>query len=224
MLPAAAYQRGATPSFLSWGSLKQAKPRNPAIHWSYSEILDESPGRRLFALPQGAGRIRNLRRNRSPLQRRNPREPGGAGRRAGCGGIVAGQGDDASACWSAIWRRPASSSFWRPMSCRRRRRTKTSRARSSRARWWAKKMVANGRKFSACDEHLKNAKGFLGLTPLSPVAGWRIQYEQDPVRGLQLYFTPVASAQRSARAADRGALESQGEALPDDGSQLRAVS
>jgi hypothetical protein len=45
-----------------------------------------------------------------------------------------------------------------------------------------------------CDEHLKNAKGFLGLTPLSPVAGWRIQYEQDPVRGLQLYFTPVASA------------------------------
>jgi len=45
-----------------------------------------------------------------------------------------------------------------------------------------------------CDEHLKNAKGFLGLTPLSSVAGWRIQYEQDPVRGLQLYFTPVATA------------------------------
>jgi hypothetical protein len=45
-----------------------------------------------------------------------------------------------------------------------------------------------------CDEHLKNAKGFLGSTPLSPVTGWRIQYEQDPVRGLQLYFTPLASA------------------------------
>jgi hypothetical protein len=45
-----------------------------------------------------------------------------------------------------------------------------------------------------CDEHLKNTKGFLGLTPLSPVTGWRIQYEQDPVRGLQLYFTPVQSA------------------------------
>jgi hypothetical protein len=44
------------------------------------------------------------------------------------------------------------------------------------------------------DEHLKNAKGFLGLTPLSPVAGWRIQYEQDPVKGLQVYFTPLASA------------------------------
>jgi hypothetical protein len=45
-----------------------------------------------------------------------------------------------------------------------------------------------------CDEHLKNTKGFLGLSPISQVAGWRIQYEQDPVRGLQLYFTPVATA------------------------------
>jgi len=45
-----------------------------------------------------------------------------------------------------------------------------------------------------CEKKKKNAKGFLGLTPLSPVTGWRIQYEQDPVRGLQLYFTPLASA------------------------------
>jgi len=42
-----------------------------------------------------------------------------------------------------------------------------------------------------CDEHLKNAKGFLALTPLTSVAGWRIQYEQDPVKGLQLYLTPI---------------------------------
>lgn len=42
-----------------------------------------------------------------------------------------------------------------------------------------------------CDEHLKNAKGFLALTPLNSVAGWRIQYEQDPVKGLQLYLTPI---------------------------------
>lgn len=42
-----------------------------------------------------------------------------------------------------------------------------------------------------CDEHLKNAKGYLGLTPLSQVTGWRLQYEQDPVTGLQLYFTPL---------------------------------
>ena len=41
------------------------------------------------------------------------------------------------------------------------------------------------------DEHLKNAKGYLGLTPVSPVTGWRVQYEQDPVKGLQLYFTPL---------------------------------
>jgi hypothetical protein len=41
------------------------------------------------------------------------------------------------------------------------------------------------------DEHLKNSKGYLALTPLSPVTGWRLQYEQDPEKGLQLYFTPV---------------------------------
>ena len=42
-----------------------------------------------------------------------------------------------------------------------------------------------------CDEHLKNEKGFLGLTPLSEVTGWRIQYEQSDDKGLQLYFTPL---------------------------------
>ena len=42
------------------------------------------------------------------------------------------------------------------------------------------------------DEHLKNAKGFLGLTPLQPVTGWKLQYEQSPEKGLTLYFTPVA--------------------------------
>jgi len=41
------------------------------------------------------------------------------------------------------------------------------------------------------DEHLKNSKGFLALNPLGDIAGWRIQYEQDPVKGLQLYFTPL---------------------------------
>lgn len=42
-----------------------------------------------------------------------------------------------------------------------------------------------------CDEHLKNQKGYLGLTPLEPVSGWRIQYEQDAEKGLNLYFTPM---------------------------------
>ena len=43
-----------------------------------------------------------------------------------------------------------------------------------------------------CDGHLKNAHGFMGGTPLSPVAGWRLQYEQDAQKGLQMYFTPIA--------------------------------
>jgi len=42
-----------------------------------------------------------------------------------------------------------------------------------------------------CDEHLKNQKGFLGLTPLTPVTGWRLQYEQSADKGLELYFTPL---------------------------------
>jgi hypothetical protein len=42
-----------------------------------------------------------------------------------------------------------------------------------------------------CDEHLQNQKGFLGLTPLEPVTGWRVQYEQDSEKGLALYLTPV---------------------------------
>jgi hypothetical protein len=42
-----------------------------------------------------------------------------------------------------------------------------------------------------CDEHLKNGKGYLGLTPIEPVTGWRLQYEQDPQKGLQLYLTPL---------------------------------
>jgi hypothetical protein len=45
------------------------------------------------------------------------------------------------------------------------------------------------------DEHLKNQKGFLGLTPRVPVTGWRLQYEQDPVQGLQLYFTPESTGE-----------------------------
>jgi hypothetical protein len=42
-----------------------------------------------------------------------------------------------------------------------------------------------------CDEYLKNAKGYLALTPLAAVAGWKVQYDQDPIKGIQLYFTPI---------------------------------
>jgi hypothetical protein len=42
-----------------------------------------------------------------------------------------------------------------------------------------------------CDEYLKNAKGYLALTPLTPISGWKVQWDQDPVKGIQLYFTPI---------------------------------
>lgn len=42
-----------------------------------------------------------------------------------------------------------------------------------------------------CDEHLKNSEGFLELTPVAPVNGWRLQYEQTGDKGLSLYFTPL---------------------------------
>jgi hypothetical protein len=43
-----------------------------------------------------------------------------------------------------------------------------------------------------CDEHLKNTQGFLGATPLAAVGGWKLQFEQDPQKGLVMYFTPLA--------------------------------
>jgi len=43
-----------------------------------------------------------------------------------------------------------------------------------------------------CDEHLKNTNGFVGGTPLAPVTGWRLAYEQDAEKGLVMYFTPLA--------------------------------
>jgi hypothetical protein len=42
-----------------------------------------------------------------------------------------------------------------------------------------------------CDEHLKNQKGFLGATPLDSITGWKLQYEQNAEKGLQLYFIPL---------------------------------
>lgn len=41
------------------------------------------------------------------------------------------------------------------------------------------------------DEHLKNTKGFLGGQPLSAVDGWRVQKEEDPKNGLEIYLTPL---------------------------------
>lgn len=41
------------------------------------------------------------------------------------------------------------------------------------------------------DEYLKNTKGYLALTPLQAVSGWRLQYENSATKGLSLYLTPV---------------------------------
>jgi hypothetical protein len=41
------------------------------------------------------------------------------------------------------------------------------------------------------DEYLKNAKGYLGLTPLQGVTGWKLQFENNADKGMSLYFTPV---------------------------------
>ena len=48
------------------------------------------------------------------------------------------------------------------------------------------------RELFRCDEHLKNPKGFLAATPVSPVSGWRLQYEESKDKGLIMYFTPLA--------------------------------
>jgi hypothetical protein len=41
-----------------------------------------------------------------------------------------------------------------------------------------------------CDEYLKNSKGFMALTPLQAVTGWKLQYENSAEKVMSLYFTP----------------------------------
>jgi hypothetical protein len=43
-----------------------------------------------------------------------------------------------------------------------------------------------------CDEYLKNPKGYLRGTPAVPVAGWRLEMEQQTDKGRVLHFTPLA--------------------------------
>ena len=45
-----------------------------------------------------------------------------------------------------------------------------------------------------CDEHLTNQNGFLAGTPTSPVTGWRMEYEQDSAKGLELKFAEASSS------------------------------
>lgn len=52
-----------------------------------------------------------------------------------------------------------------------------------------------------CDEHLKNADGYLGGFPKAPVTGWRLEYSQDANAGLEMKFAPDgANAAASASA------------------------
>jgi hypothetical protein len=52
---------------------------------------------------------------------------------------------------------------------------------------------ANGKwtELLRADEYLKNPNGYLALTPLQAVTGWKLQYENSPEKGMSLYFTPV---------------------------------
>jgi hypothetical protein len=43
-----------------------------------------------------------------------------------------------------------------------------------------------------CDEHVKNPLGYLEGAPTDSVAGWRIDYNLDATRGLELKFGPAA--------------------------------
>ncbi len=49
-----------------------------------------------------------------------------------------------------------------------------------------------------CDEHLKNAKGFLAGTPLSSITGWRVQHEMSGEHGLAMYFSPIVQPKSGA--------------------------
>lgn len=55
----------------------------------------------------------------------------------------------------------------------------------------AEKTDGNWSELLRADEYLKDQKGYLAMTPLQAVTGWKLQYEQNPQTGLSLYFTPV---------------------------------
>jgi hypothetical protein len=55
----------------------------------------------------------------------------------------------------------------------------------------AEKNGSSWKEVLRCDEHLRNPSGYLAATPLAAVGGWRLQYEQQPEKGLMMYFTPL---------------------------------
>ena len=45
-----------------------------------------------------------------------------------------------------------------------------------------------------CDEYLKNPNGYLGGAPPERVPGWRLEFDHDTTRGLEMRFTPAGDA------------------------------
>jgi hypothetical protein len=58
----------------------------------------------------------------------------------------------------------------------------------------AEKVDGNWTELLRADEYLKDQKGYLAMTPLQAVTGWKLQYEQNPQTGVSLYFTPVTQS------------------------------
>ena len=71
------------------------------------------------------------------------------------------------------------------------------------------------------DEYLKNQKGYLALTPLQAVTGWKLAIRRQPREGHVPLFHSGETGQHRKNVADRGEMESRGQALPIDGSVLR---
>ena len=49
-----------------------------------------------------------------------------------------------------------------------------------------------------CDDHLKNPRGYLGGSPVSPVTGWRLELKENADQGIELRFTPAESVQETS--------------------------
>ena len=60
-----------------------------------------------------------------------------------------------------------------------------------------------------CDEYLKNPNGYLGRSVSGRVSGWRLEYRQDALQGLQMKFTPAEKAAAASQNADEDSEETR---------------
>ena len=75
-----------------------------------------------------------------------------------------------------------------------------------------------------CDEYLKNGNGYLGLTPLQPVTGWKLQYEDSPAEGHGTLLHSCQNRFHGKDLADCGKMESRHQAVPIHGRKLSKIS